>query len=203
LNTFSHILIGKVLYEYLKEYHGIYLNKKSFIKGNYSPDFNTSAIKRPHYIKYNLNYLQQEINALANTKLKSAHIDKAYSKRLGIICHYCADFFCYTHSIHFKGSTKAHIKYERSLHKYFISRLKIIKSILFMLKKDINIDASIINFKINQYQSDYLDAKACYSNDLFYTFQVCVETVVLLIECSNNLSFYKKPVFYIYQEAIV
>ncbi len=167
MNTFSHILMGKNLYEYIKEKHGINLNKKAFIKGNYSPDFSTSIITRPHYIQNNLVYVQNEIEALSNIKLKSADIDKEYSKRLGVICHYCTDFFCYAHSFHFKENMKAHIKYERSLHKYFVYRLSEIKNIRFMLKKDNNANADKICKMINQYQSDYLYSSHSYSNHCF------------------------------------
>ena len=184
--------MGNILYEYIKEKHAIFLNKKSFVKGNYSPDFSTSMITRPHYIKNNLGHVQKEIEALSNIKLKSAFIDKEYSKRLGIICHYCADFFCFAHSIYFKESMKAHIKYERRLHKYFVSRLSLIKNIRFMLKKDNSINVDKINLIIDRYQSDYLYSSNAYSKDLIYSMQVCVEIIVSLVNCSYALNSYKK-----------
>ena len=179
--------MAKIVYEYIRDRYGITLNRKSFIKGNYSPDFKTSMLTRPHYIHNNLSFVQKEIEELANMRLNTAYVSKAYSKRLGVICHYCADFFCYAHSIYFKENMKTHIKYERRLHKYFISRLKLIKNVDFIMKKDLTINANIINNNIDQYQSDYLGSGPSYSKDLVYSLQICIETVVSLINCSYNV----------------
>lgn len=193
LNTFSHVIIGKIIYDYLKDNYGIYLDKKSFIKGNYYPDFSASIIKRPHYIKDTLDYVHDKIEKLANTNLNSAYIDKAYSKKIGIICHYYSDYFCFAHSSNFKEKTKAHISYERKLHKYLVVKQNNIKKIISRSKKDINIDINKIKMKINKYQEDYLNSKQGYGNDLIFSINVCIEMILSVINCSYNLSIFSQP----------
>lgn len=202
LNTFSHIVMSRIIYEYLKDNYGIYLDKKSFIKGNYCPDFSASIIKRPHYLENTLDYVHDKLERLANTRLNSAYIDKDYSKKIGIICHYYSDYFCYAHSNNFNEKMKAHINYERKLHKYLLLKQNSIKKIASQSKKDISIDINIIKQKIIEYQQDYLNSNQGYSNDLIYSIRVCIEMILSVVNCSYNISIYRKPTSIQHCEAV-
>lgn len=183
--------MAKIIYEYLKENYGIYLDRKGFIKGNYCPDFSTSLIKRPHYIEDTLEFVHDKIEKLANTRLNSSYIDKTYSKKIGIICHYYSDYFCFAHSSNFNEKIRAHISYERKLHKFLLLKQNNIKKIISQSKNDISIDLSLIKLKINEYQHDYLNSKQGYGNDLIFSIKVCIEMILSVVNCSYNLSIFR------------
>lgn len=179
MNTFTHIAIGNLICSYVKEEYGIKLDRRCFIRGNYLPDFSIGLITNPHYIKNKMGFVEHEIAALAETYFESAADDKDYSKRLGILCHYCADFFCYAHSEHFHDNMAIHVLYEWRLHKFITSRLHMLESIRF-LSDGLGADPKAIGAKLKEYHADYLRASATMGNDIVFSLQVCIETIVAL-----------------------
>lgn len=51
MNSLNHVLIGTIVYEYIKEKYGFVLDKPSFLKGNTCPD-HSIAFLRPHRMRY-------------------------------------------------------------------------------------------------------------------------------------------------------
>ncbi len=94
MNKASHIFLGKLLCERLKDQYGIFLNSESFLLGNILPDLSPKLLIKQHYLRNYRLYLIKKIQNILDDKQTSAVFGKRYSRNLGIICHYYADFFC-------------------------------------------------------------------------------------------------------------
>ena len=184
MNTSSHVLMGRFVYEYVKKKFGIYLDRESFISGNVLPDFRPSFLTRPHYLKNNISYVQKEVQNLLSIKQESAFIGKSYSKHLGIICHYYADFFCFAHNHNSLRDIVPHMKYENGLLQYLQKNHAILNRTDFVPEAEKNIDADMIYHKFNKLHTDYLQANPSYDNDLNYCILACVEAIALITNSS-------------------
>lgn len=184
MNTCSHILVGSLVYEYLKSEHGIYLEKSSFLSGNVLPDRTSLAVTHPHFMKFSLGFVQAETEALSDTYLESAYVGSEYSERLGIICHYYADYFCHSHSSGYKQVVVNHMKYERLLYEYFQNNFIIISELKFAPPAEISRSAREINERMLTAHSKYAANESSYFNDLRYALMTCAETALSLVNCS-------------------
>jgi len=184
MNKYSHILVGELIYGHLKDEYGIFLDKESFIRGNVIPDFSYFAIAHPHFIKLSLGYIQGEVESLSNTYLESALVGSDYSFRLGIICHYYADYFCYAHSSNYRQAVVNHLRYEHLLHGYFQNNYALVAKISFALPDAASKSAGEINSQLKSLHAEYSGLLPSYDNDLNYTLKACAETLVSLVYCS-------------------
>jgi hypothetical protein len=184
MNTHSHTLIGNLLHDYLKKEFNIHLDKDEFIRGNVVPDYRTTCVIHPHFIRFSLGYIQREIEELAGINLNSADIGKEYSFKLGMICHYYADFFCHAHSRGYKQAIVNHLRYERCLCNYFVSRLGSIREIKLFLKSDIRESARQINERTKMLFKEYDEASPSYGKDIYYSLHASAGAIVSLISCS-------------------
>lgn len=116
MNTSSHLRMGNAVYHYLRRQCGVRLNRSAFLLGNVKPDFAVSLVTRPHYMCNYIDRIEQEILALS---LCGAHTGAEFSRRLGVVCHFYADFFCHAHSDAFVGGLASHVAYERRLDRCF------------------------------------------------------------------------------------
>lgn len=121
MNTFNHIRVAKFVLGYVKKHYGISICRRAFIWGNIRPDFGIDVVAKPHYIGNYMNYIQSELIRLSE-KNSSNFFGFAASYRLGVICHYCTDFFCFAHNIGFEGTSMQHVRYERKLNQYCKNR---------------------------------------------------------------------------------
>jgi hypothetical protein len=182
LNTFSHIIISRIVNRYIKLWYGIQIDKFSFIYGNIIPDYKSDFTKTPHYKKSMPNFIQNEVLALSNIDIKNtADFDKNLSFRLGIICHYLADFFCYAHSPKFTGSVFRHIEYEFMLGKYNSKKKKILRKIDFLNLEDIIMSPNKLIDKLEEMCQEYEECNHSFGMDITYTVQACVQLVVSVL----------------------
>ena len=188
MNTCSHILVGSLVYEHLKTEQGIYLEKSSFISGNVIPDRTSLAVTHPHFMKFSLGFVQAEIEALSEIYLESAFVGSEYSRRLGIICHYYADFFCYAHSSDYKQIVVNHMKYERLLYEYFQNNFDKIAGTKLVFPNDISKSANEINENMRSFHAKYCGSEHSYGKDLIYALSACAATVMSLVHCSVRQS---------------
>lgn len=197
LNTFSHIVISGIVNRYIKRWYGTSINKYSFIYGNIIPDYKSDYTKIPHYKSSMPDFLHNEILSLSNIKQKnSAEFDKKISYRLGIICHYLADFFCYAHSPKFNGGFLAHIKYEFMLGKYNRKKKRILKKIDFLHPDDIITEPTKLIERLNDLLLEYEEGYNSFGTDIIYTVEACVQLVIsmlsILREKNELYPFYKE-----------
>lgn len=109
------MLIGRAVEEKLK----IKLDMLGFIYGNIIPDISPVLLKIPHYRNKAAEFVNSEIRALMDYKLrKHSECSKEFSMRLGIVMHYLCDFFCHAHTSTYQGSPFQHYMYELKLFKF-------------------------------------------------------------------------------------
>lgn len=178
MNTSSHILMGKFLSQYVETHYKIRLERKSFILGNILPDYCPSFLIRPHYLKNNAVHVQN-ILRLVLSRRSSASDDKRYSRLLGILCHFYADFFCYAHSERFPGGLPDHIAYESRLHRYFTENLEQLCFIRFTSQAPPAAEADAIYRQFETLHSSYLLSHLSFGNDLMYAMMACIDLIVL------------------------
>lgn len=184
MNTFSHIQVGKLIYQILKQ-NDIYLNKNFFVFGNIEPDLTLFLLNKPHHKKEFDDYVKNEILFVSNIGIENtASIDSNYSRKLGIICHYIADFFCLAHN-NFYNSIWSHIKYESNLYKYMKKHKKTLKNINFVLElKNFKTVDQLIN-EIERIHNEYLRSFHSKGFDVLYSLQICLDIIVTIISISK------------------
>ncbi len=92
MNFFSHLFISRELYKYFKS--EIELNKWAFVFGNVKPDLPPACFEARHTFENYFKKVNERADQLANEELSL----REFSVKLGEVCHFACDFFCYYHS---------------------------------------------------------------------------------------------------------
>lgn len=179
MNSFSHIMIGSLLHKYIKDLNGVELHWASFIYGNLLPDFKPSYKMLPHEPESWERYIKSEINKLSSHRQRHPDFGPNYSRRLGIICHFYADFLCHPHTDAFEGGTYQHMKYEWELFRYKRKNLDALKQPLGSCMAE-GFAGKKIYARFEALYEDYLQLEPCYENDAVYTLRACADLVSLI-----------------------
>ena len=111
----THARVGRIIAGDLAR-KGIRLDIEAFEAGCVLPDQKLRyMILHPHYFKRSFPYLCGMIRRTVRDMQRGEISMEHFSLRLGLICHYIADFFCHAHNHpRYLGYTK-HKRYEQSL----------------------------------------------------------------------------------------
>lgn len=191
MNTFSHIAIGNYLQLILKENYGIELNLGSFVLGNLLPDMWPTYKKVPHTKTYWTDYFKSEFEKLSAHKQKSASFDRDYSRRLGIMCHFYADFFCFPHTAAYAGGSCYHMKYEWELHRKLYEYLDQMSGEDLWGSTTEDPSAAEILDGFTALQEEYNRAESSYFTDVAFTLRACVAMITAV---AGNSVALQKPV---------
>lgn len=116
----SHKVMADWIYNFVEEHTDVSLNLLRFRAGNMSPDLPLYHSHLKHYKHQNFEYILNMIYELSRTN-PNANVGtlKNYSYRLGMICHYICDYFCFPHHNrrYFHDKLGEHLAYEKDLHK--------------------------------------------------------------------------------------
>ncbi len=162
MNFFTHITIGKYLY--LRFSKKERLRPMAFLYGNIKPDLFSKCLSKPHTLE---NYLF-EIHHRAIALNQLPRSSKAYSKELGIICHYICDFFCYYHLTNdLHHQLYPHFKYEWKLHTTLLHRSyrKNLKFKVSRLENHVRIPSLIMKMR-----KEYANEPKSIDSDIKYAF---------------------------------
>lgn len=151
----SHFYLAKRINKKLgKKFNG------NFYLGSIAPDFLYQHTKRKHEFKYSFSYILQEIDSLVLEKDLNL-----VSYKMGIICHYLADFFCKAHNCDkLLNNLWEHFQYESFLHKVLISS-----------KTENHLETEIkdiAGYLKNSYAS-YLEKNSSVVMDISFSLEVC------------------------------
>lgn len=98
MNMQSHLLLAMALEQHIKDKYGVQLRSDMFYYGNIRPDLTPRWMKKyPHTFQESLPMFLRQCRILM---FHSRHMQPPMyilSYRLGVICHYTADFFTYAH----------------------------------------------------------------------------------------------------------
>lgn len=184
MNTFSHLQVGKFLYRHLLEQHGIKLDLTSFLYGNLVPDFKPFYKSLPHEPVSWERFIQNEIAVLSEHKQVSLCFGSSYSRRLGVICHFYADFFCFPHTKAYQGGDLQHLKYEWDLYRYSKKNPDIFKTGL-NAQPETDRSPKGIYGHYRDMHATYLGAGLSFGNDMASTLQACALTIIMIT--SNSI----------------
>lgn len=190
MNTNSHAHMAVLLHRRLKETCGINLPKRAFIVANCRPDYSIRYKKIPHYKKDMYQNIQAMVRDLAfcdKSKLNAYLL----ANRLGVICHYICDFFCYAHTERFEGTMKDHFQYEAGLNG-FIKRYKwrIFKSEL-VSSDPLEEHVQEIWRQVDLCYEDYINQPPSYAADVTFSLKACEKILAGLLHiivCKSQLS---------------
>lgn len=119
----THKIISEHLYENVRSYLGVELNKNSLIYGSIKPDFAPHLLKLDHFKPQSFNLVMDEIHKLSRVSLEgNDQFMKDFSVQIGVVTHFIADFFCVPHNdrvTYRKATIINHLLYENKLHRMF------------------------------------------------------------------------------------
>ena len=112
---FTHLYIARELHRQLSK--NILLDYNAFSYGNIKPDIPSKT--RKHHTQEN--YLEQVLDQVSILKNEEFTVHD-FSIKLGEICHYFSDFYCYYHlNEHLHKKNLKHFFYEISMHMSLIT----------------------------------------------------------------------------------
>ncbi len=189
MNKRTHIRLGRILYGFAESELGVQLNKGSFLFGNILPDLYLSFVTKPHTVSHTIELVSQKIKKLIDTKKDNAYCGRSFSRRLGVICHYYADFFCYPHSGFYTGDLKDHVVYEKSLFRYLdaayggADAAELCGGLMALSGTE---DAETFMMRL---QNEYRQTQPSFDQDLRCSILACAQAVV----CIAGVTYEEKP----------
>ncbi len=126
IQTQTHKLISNHLYEHIKDSYGIELNYDRLTWGSIAPDILPKYKLYRHYYDNSIDYIILRIAKLifVHRFLDFTNCNyvalKIFSRDIGIISHYLADFTCRAHADRWEmpKSLVKHLKYEMELNEF-------------------------------------------------------------------------------------
>jgi hypothetical protein len=184
MNSFSHYIVGSYLRKYIRREYGIRLSAARFLYWNIMTDFRKPYNMLPHKAACWETRLKSEVEALAGHKQTHGSFGPDYSKHLGVICHFYADFFCFPHTPAYEGTFRQHFRYEWEL---YIFMRKPIRSLV-MTDLDVVSDACRDTEKIiggyEALRQSYLSKQPSFENDLVFALRACLGAVTMITRAS-------------------
>ena len=113
--------------------------------------------------------------------------DYDYAKRLGIICHYCADFFCFAHNSGFKGNLRGHMRYESTLEHFCRNNYQKLFNIDYIPYSSENAGAEKALDMIAQLNDDFKLKPQNYLSDIISALKACSLAGMAVLNDSLNL----------------
>lgn len=177
----SHISLANYLLNSM-EFEGLLDHKKSFYIGSILPDCVPSFLTRKHNIEETFDILRDEIIKITDDYDMEKGITRYYSRHLGVITHYIADYFTYPHNGIFTGNLKDHCTYENEL-KYALRAYVKSEEAVKERQKSIGLNTveDILNF-IKKMHQEYLKAIKIIKVDCMYIVELCHKVVDMILQ---------------------
>lgn len=175
MNIITHVRLSRMISRVVKENFAVQIKPFPFAFGSIKPDLLFSFRNIPHRQSHAMDLLVNELEELMSS-LDEGIEPHELSLRLGVVCHYLTDFFCFVHSENFKGGKIYHLLYE--LRQIFFFKRRIFTNTLFC-KSKISIAA---NEFIESMCKLYNQMPSSINTDVYYSFLVCVSVIGLLVK---------------------
>lgn len=185
MNVFSHFMMGKLLYHNLKNID-IKLKRNAFIFGNIKPDVSSRYNKLPHYKKDVYSLFKSEVLALCDMKVsEGSSFSSEYSEKLGVICHFISDFFCFAHCEQFDNRGWNHFIYEMKLSFYMLKRKKSMKNIDNLMDYSQFYNTNSIFEEMDKENEEYFASHQSEGMDVLCSLQNCISMVLAVVNISK------------------
>ena len=173
MNTVNHLYIARIVYRYLRKRRNYKIHRSEFLFGNIAPDFYPNVVLKPHTMENYRDKIKREIWILHNVH-GSYKQRPEYFIRLGRVCHYISDFFCYTHNICFTGTSREHFKYEYRLSRHCKRNIKKLYTIDFLPSAPKKTDFEGFFSMFMDMHKYFVENENSHSADLFYSVYACI-----------------------------
>lgn len=114
----SHISLARYIVDNM-DVQDMQEHKKAFYLGSILPDCMPSFLVRKHRMDETFDVLKKEMKKVVEDYDVDKGIGTYFCRHLGVITHYLADYFTFTHNEHFTGTVKEHLAYEKKLKREF------------------------------------------------------------------------------------
>ncbi len=172
--------MGRHLYKYFTKNLDVELDEANFVAWNVLPDIAPSLLKLSHFKKDIYDLVMERAENLSKHGAEMSV--KEYSKQLGILCHFMADFFCYAHADYFDGTKLGHAKYEIEMQLYGYRRKEMLSAVD-LLVNAAEMDKSLALYEqINLLHEQYRSIAPSYGVDIVYTLTACVGIIRSITE---------------------
>lgn len=174
----THLIIAKIIYEYIFKSTNFKLDYSSFAYGNIRPDIDKRYIKLQHTYEQSINNIISYSYKLMKAKISV----KDFSEGLGVICHFICDYFCLQHSVsYWKKNKLEHGLYELELHTKLIKLIgNRTLNIRYNCKKEENIETLIMKLR-----KSYNNEPVSIMRDITYSIISGIEVSRLVIYSSK------------------
>lgn len=177
----SHISLAGYLLRSMN-FEGLFHHKKAFYLGSILPDCVPSFITRRHTIDETFDILRDEIIKITDDYEMEKGITRYYTKHLGVVTHYIADYFTYPHNRIFEGSMKEHCVYENELKFALRKYVRSDEAIMERAKKTIMKTVDEILDFIKEMHEEYLKVASKVKIDCNYIVEACHKVVDAILQ---------------------
>jgi hypothetical protein len=188
----SHISLASYLLKSM-ELEELNDHKKAFYLGSILPDCIPSFLTRKHTIHETFDILRDEISKITDQYDMEKGITCYYSRHLGVITHYIADYFTYPHNPIFEGTLLEHCNYENDLKHEFRAYVKSIDAIKLRENKPIFSTVDEILLFIKAMHDEYLKVIKVVKVDCIYIVELChkvVDAILQILQLSFKVNKY-------------
>lgn len=189
----SHISLASYLIKSM-ELEELNDHKKAFYLGSILPDCLPSFLTRKHTIQETFDILKDEILKITDQYDMEKGITRYYTRHLGVITHYIADYFTYPHNHIFEGTLMEHCNYENELkhelRAYVKSKEAVKQREKIMTYRTVD---DILHF-IKLMHEEYLNVIKVVKIDCMYIVELChkvVDAILQILELSLKVNKYK------------
>lgn len=114
----THYNFARSIHRHVQKKYGFDLNLEMLQYGSIQPDLLWEYVNVPHFYQHSHLVFTEELTQLMNENKFSTVAD--FSRRLGVVLHFTADYLCYAHNYNEKKlPVLTHVNYEINLHKCF------------------------------------------------------------------------------------
>lgn len=169
----SHIRLARYIVAHTV-YHEFIRYRKSYYLGSILPDCMPSFITTKHNIDETFPMLKGEIRSLTRRQSQETFTDRYFTRHLGEVLHYLADYFTYPHNSCFQGGLKVHCSYEKQLKhrlREFLNSPDAGKTIAGQMRH-LNNAEEIIEYIVCRHR-EYLRCEPSVENDCRFILETC------------------------------
>lgn len=182
MHFLTHVSIANTLF---KKYSAVFpIAKHHFIYGNVKPDLKSNGLTIPHTLENTIYKTCSLYEEIQNEKLDLL----TFSVKLGEICHYLCDYFCFYHISESDYRKYAeHFVYEIELHAYWLWK-KAVDDIQ-EIHTDFPLDMSMTSL-ITRMRKDYSRKSHDFIKDISYSLGAVdwlIKNLTLNLQYSPNV----------------
>jgi hypothetical protein len=181
MNSFSHYMIGRFLLRYIKKEYGIRPGAARFLYWNVMTDFRKPYRSLSHMTDGWDSHVRSFAEELVCSAQAESFSGDDTSMRLGVLCHFYADFFCRAHTEAWEGTYRQHIGYELRLHSFMRKSFKVLCEREYRSDTGVCHGADDTNGHYETLRKAYLEEVPSFDSDVIYTLRACLGAVATLM----------------------